>query len=271
MPVSNRARWIRGQGWVTDSNPNAVRAPEASALGAPTPVATPQAGAPNGGIYGSNYNDYFGPNLSSMQHSLGASGSNPARPLVRAAQTGLGSRVLSQIAYGNSLEPQRQAMGNYLLSFMMPGREESMIAREATRNRALAATAGRDADLHGRAAGYGAGTTEGAYQNLLNEGNAATRGFARYIYSPEARQAQLNSILGAISALSADDLDRLVQGSGMIQQSNMMKDPPQGQALLGAVGNLAGMAVGGGWNPFARGGSQLMSGGGYYGTGGVSM
>lgn len=270
MPT-NRPRWVRGQGWVTDAQNGmgaAVRAP--SMPQAAPMAATPQAGVPQG-IYGSNYGDYYGSGLKDMQTGLGATGSNPARPLVRAAQTGLGSRVLSQIAYGNSLEPQRQAAGNYLLSFMMPGREEAMIAREATRNRALASMANRDMDIRARSQGLGSGFTEGQYEGLLNEGNAATRGFARHIYSPEARSAQLQSILSMISALSADDLDRLTQGSGMIQQSNMMKDPSKGQALLGSIGNLAGMAVGGDWNPFARGGSQLMSGGGYYGTGGVSM
>lgn len=198
-------------------------------------------------VLGSNYSDLYGSGYNNLQHQLGVGGSNPARPLARQAQVGLGSRVLSQIAFGNSLEPQRQGVIRNLALLYAPGHETAMAARDAQASRVAFNTDRRDADQYDRATG-GSGLSPDVPDNALNPYAASSMGYRRYLYSPEYQQQVANYLASLYSMGQSSDIDRLVSGQGAIQQSNMMKD--QGNGFGGVLGNLVGGALSGGTKPW---------------------
>lgn len=124
----------------------------------------------------------------------GMSGGNPLNTLLRMGGLGYGSRILDQIAFGNSLEPERQDLMRYAMSLASPGGDQAAI--DAFRNQAMAGAhrQNRLLQLQSKASGFAGALPDAA----SSEAARAVNSFARSLASPESQMARAGAGLGLI-------------------------------------------------------------------------
>lgn len=234
-------RWVRGQGYVEDAG----RTPTA----APSQPVQNQTQNPN---MGTSLSDFLGGNYENLLKMLGVSGSNPGRPLDRMSQVGLGLRNLQQIAFGNELEPMRQAAYRSFLMNLNPANVQARIDAVMRQNRSAAA---RNYEQ-----GAAMGINPATLASYFARADQSTAQEGQRMRSPAGLGEAYGSMFGAIGGAQNPQLAQLMSSlQGNMQQSNMMKDQKQNPlgGLLGTVGQLYGMGAFGGKSPNPTGGGNM--------------
>lgn len=196
---------------------------------------------------GTSYQDYVGnpdqpPAIYSQAGVTG--GRNPIKPLVKRAGVGLGLRGLQQVAFGNELEPQRQAAVRRAVTLTDPGNAPALINQFGKRAVADALEFARIRGQAMQGQGLGAGAQTGATNATFGEAQTATNNFAGQVLSSGGQLAALRDNLAAIGLGQDTELIALLsQLEGALQQSNATKPPSEGNALLGTLGSLGGAVL----------------------------
>jgi hypothetical protein len=207
-------------------------------------------------IPGSRIEDYYGaksngvPKLnenSLINRQLGVGGDNPGRTLSRAVQTGLGARALSQTAFGNALEPQRQSAINRAVTLTDPGNSTALIDQYGKKAVADALEFSRVRNQALGSQGLGSGAATGSTDAVFNQAQSATNQFAGQILSSAGQVAALRDHLTAIGLGQDPELAALLaQLEGMMQNSVSARDAGRNNnGLASVLGGLAGSFLGG--------------------------
>ena len=161
---------------------------------------------------------------------------------------GLGHRVLSQIGFGNSLEPQRQNLIRNALRMMSPGNMMANADRMRARGVNAAISQAPQTDFAMRQLGLGTGARGGAVQAGINQANTQANDHLAYLFSPEGQQAAMQMMLGMIGQGQGSDLGSFLDVNSASQNRELMRHQTgtaggQGGMLGGMLGQLAGLAL----------------------------
>src|SRR3990167_6202059 len=157
------------------------------------------------------------------------------------AAVGLGVRGVQQVAFGNSVEPERQAAIRRAITATDPANATAQIDQFGKYAVSTAADAARQTDASLRSAGLSSGLREGATSSAFSNAQRATSQFAGSVLSSEG---QLNALQAHLQAIGLAQDPEIVQL--MAQLALELKGTPKTslfQGLAGTIGQLGGAAI----------------------------
>lgn len=180
-------------------------------------------------------------------YGLDINSNEGATKLMSRLALGMFPRSISQVAFGNSLEPARQNAIKSYLTMMQPGNLLGTADDYQTKANANAVEQARIADLLGRSLGYTGGETGGQAGAYLADAQSSGNNYLAKLFSPEGQASMLQSLLGILGqgqqVTTINDLLNIAganaQGESARAQSDAAANAWSG-ALGSALGGLAG-------------------------------
>lgn len=208
----------------------------------PTAAANPNLYGSGGGI--NSQGTY------SLLNSYGIAprGKNTTAQMLQNTSAALYPELGQQIQYSTGLEGQRESAINDYINQMGPSGTAANVAAYGNGAQENAGTSARNAALEMGGQGEGSGAVGGATANMFNSAAGQTNAYNAQQNSPQARQQQLQGLLGGISAgQTSPALQQELSLYGPAQSTAQFNQQNQNQAFanspLGQIGSLAGGAL----------------------------
>jgi hypothetical protein len=171
-------------------------------------------------------------------------GNNPALDMYQSFVPLLGSRINSQLLFGNELEGQKQGSIQNLIRMLSPQSIQANADRMRTTgvNAAMSQGPQQDFAMRQMLGNSATGARAGAMQSGINQANQGANDYLANMNSPEGQMGILQAILAAIGAGQGSDLDmfRGLQGDAETGAQNRAQNA-KGGGLAGALGGIGGM------------------------------
>lgn len=195
---------------------------------------------------GSNYADNMG--MLGYYGESNLRGDNPSMSVLgHSIMPGYAQRVMDQLAFSNGIMGQGQNAIMAALRNMTPAARQARLDAFRRRAQSNARKTAMSGDMTLRGLGISSGGRAGAVDDAYNQANRQVNDYDAQLNSPEGQMSGALNMLGLIGEGSQIDLPQLLQIISLLENNSQFRKQTAGSgSIFGGIGELAGLAMGGG-------------------------